>query len=129
MKTGINLMAIAAMLLLTLPVSGQQQKGRDNERATVDTSKRFVELPLEEALAETLNPALPVVVGDVVPDASKMKIEMPLERMLVPEPLVNSENPTVQPGMVNWHDDFESACAASGQSGTSLPSGNQHRGR
>jgi len=64
-----------------------------------------------------------------LPDMRKAVIERPMKRLLsedrqslriaAPVPQARSEfnNPKVRPGLVNWHSDFASACAASKSSG------------
>ena len=52
---------------------------------------------------------------------SKIEIEAPIKFLVKtavsPEHTGNFNNPTVAPGLVNWHPDFETACVASRKSG------------
>ena len=65
-----------------------------------------------------------------LPDVRKAAIERPVKRLIsedrqslpipTPEPRAQTSqfnNPKVKPGLVSWHSDFASACAASKSSG------------
>ncbi|MFK7767520.1 MAG: hypothetical protein AB8B55_09895 [Mariniblastus sp.] len=106
-----------------------------------DLSKDAIEAPIKKRIA-----ALPIFAAEVphskvlpkkpiVSDASKRFVEFKLESKLVQSAKVetlendlkrvqearaeklDTGNPKVEPGKVNWHKDFESACLASQASG------------
>lgn len=91
-------------------------------------SKVGVENPTKKLLANgTAPPAQAPVEAVILPenlDVRKGRAERPIERLvsesLPTQPATtsdNSENPSVEPGKVRWHDDFAAACAASRDSG------------
>lgn len=119
------------------------KKVASQDSKPLDVSKRILEMPLEQALggihpgrekdnvknvlviAEETHSEKPEL--DAAIFGSKSFIEAPTEWMLdltqtIPQPPQNNEsvndgNPNVEPGLVNWHPDFETACAASKKSG------------
>ena len=120
---------------------GQELQGPEIEEVRGDIGKSIIEMPVEDLLVvdqhttegETINL---IDLGkkrveeptEAVVDVSKRKIEItaegflesPAERTLDSagnvQP-VDDDHPSCQPGLVNWHDSFESACIASRQSG------------
>jgi hypothetical protein len=50
-------------------------------------------------------------------DLSKRAVELPLEHALSASPSPGTGARTVAPGLVRWHADFASACAAAERSG------------
>ncbi len=103
-----------------------------------DRGKSLIERPIEETLKglsiDLLNQKPKI--DPLKEYASKSAIEAPTELLIKNVPLVplvtpakqrsvdetskNSDgpgNPKVKPGLVNWHADFETACAASKKSG------------
>jgi hypothetical protein len=75
------------ILAVTVPALGDQP-GNRSARPAADPSKRREEAPLKRVVETTTAPGP----GDFV-------------------------NPRVAPGLVNWHKDFEAACAAAKHSG------------
>jgi len=75
------------MIAGSVPVLGDQPPGK-SARPAADPSKRRAEAPLKRAVETTTAPGP----GDFV-------------------------NPKVAPGLVNWHQDFDAACAAAKRSG------------
>ncbi len=81
-----------------------------------DLGKAMIELPLKEQLAvERVAPTQKINSIDV----SKMRIEAPVENVVERAATASEtgDNPRVEPGLVNWHADFEVARAASRESG------------
>lgn len=96
------------------------EKPADRGKAIIELgAKRLVQLSAEELQAKltaVANQAKPAVGsgGDIKP-ASEAAHEKPYaEEQVIAS---DAENPKVEPGKVNWHDDFAAACKASQQSG------------
>ena len=91
----------ATCLLIAGPVAADDG-GKQDER------KRDVEQPLKKALARDF--------------VLKGRIEVPTKKLVAsslpgPAKTLPFSNPTVEPGKVKWHDDYDAACAASRKSG------------
>lgn len=137
MNFGYPFAVVALMASLSVLVSGQEQRQQSlNPRPRVnpipvelDFTKRVIEAPLERAIAPpvTLLPGLNNHPSSATKikrgDRSKSFIERPIERLLATDKLakntatISDDNPSVQPGLVKWHKDFETACTAAGKSG------------
>ena len=108
-------MRILPLPLLLLPIATTLAQDR------TFVSKRAVELPIERAL-DVATPVYPVYTA-----YSKGLVELPIERVLDLSTLISiaPEGPIapprakgpVAPGLVRWHADFASACAAAQRSG------------
>lgn len=97
--------------------------------AELDLTKRVIEAPLERAIAfpnersHGLNNRPSSTIKIPRGDRSKSFIERPIESLLATDNLhknttaTDEDNPSVQPGLVKWHKDFETACTAADKSG------------
>lgn len=122
--------------------TGEAETLELDDGTIADLSKFRIERPVEELIVgqtrtEDENQAVTMPHERSVSEAdlSKSIIELPVEALVpassqdfadsTPESTANgqsttngeAENPKCTPGLVNWHPDFESACAASRQSG------------
>lgn len=108
--SGLMLVALTAA-----PLSAWQQNPgpvpRDQPARAVDVGKSFSESPLENALVD-MTDAVAAGQAGIRHDVAKSLVEAPVERLLAPP-----VNPAVAPGLVTWHANFETACAASEESG------------
>ena len=121
-------------------VENQLNSNRVDIKPKFDGSKRIVELPAELILSgskasnndeQDLGRTSKPQERNVGRDTTKRIIEMPAKAMIdqpnaesrlmraaaTTESESDEANPTVKPGLVDWHQDFESACEASKESG------------
>ncbi len=111
MNVSGNIAVLVAMLMLSMPVAAQE------ESVKPDISQPIPQTPVDAKPADRVAGPLAVSERSDIADMSKMAIELPVERLLVLQPPVADPNPAVSPGLVNWHADFETARAASQESG------------
>lgn len=93
----------------------------------IDVSKFRIESPVKDLFADIVKldnaagPGNPARVAEWLAEtAKKSPAHRPAEtavRKDVTPADARDKNPQVEPGLVQWHDDFESACRASKQSG------------
>ena len=92
---------IFVLLVLTAFVSADAA-AKPSKKTTVDLRKSVIELPVKKIIA-------------------KNRLENSQVQSAETQPVQTSENnfnnPKVKAGNVQWHPDFEKACAAAGKSG------------
>lgn len=142
---GINTLAGSVLLGASLLIAGAVAAPRDDRSASpkvrLDISKRKVEASTKKIVAHTKQAtsqakAKPKETFDLDLQFSKGKIEAPVKRLIksLPNPAAPAlpnrppasntanaspanDNPSVAPGKVRWHDDYQSALKASSKSG------------
>ena len=65
-------------------------------------------------LAVVINPTAPRAADPLPP--TKKRVELPTERVVASTAPAAPVNPTVAPGLVNWHPSIDAACTAAKKS-------------
>jgi len=121
--------ALTPKMAIELPVKsagavGLAMPGVLSADLDIPVSKGRIERPLEGAIAGAQTKPIPTA-AERAADHGKYDIELPVKNtiagnQMADQPAASSDkfrNPKVEPGKVRWHEDFQTACAASKKSG------------
>lgn len=113
-RTLLTMLLAAAIPLLAFAEDAiRPAKAPENGPATErkDVGKFFIEMPLKQLVAAEIPPE--------PADQTKRRLQHPVEALVAEttKTVEIDDNPSVEPGKVDWHEDFAAARAAAEESG------------